>query len=223
MHVGDSIRRRRTQKNLTLAELAEQAGLTPGYLSRVERGERALSMPALADIAAALGCSSSDLLAATLPPVNVPVKEIEVIGEVQAGVWRQALQWPEEERYRLVVHVNPAYAHLPQYGLVVKGPSMNEIYPHGTIAVCVRVMDLGRDPLSGEKVVVLRRSDHDDEMEATIKEFRQHPDGSYWLWPRSSDPEFQQPWRLKVNDGLSVMDDPIQIFGLVVSSIRNEA
>lgn len=223
MHLGDSIRRRRKQKNLTIGELADAAGLSQGFLSRVERGERALSMPALADVAAALECSQSDLLSATLPPVDVPVREIEVIGEVQGGVWREALEWPEEDRFRLVVHANPAFAQFPQFGLVVKGTSMNELYPHGTIAVCVRLLHLGRDPRSGEKVVVLRRSDHGDEMEATIKEFRHHADGSFWLWPRSTDPAFQQPLQLLANDGASVMDDALQIFGLVVSSIRNEA
>jgi transcriptional regulator with XRE-family HTH domain len=54
-----SLRRRR---NLTLEQLAEEAGLSKGHLSRYERGEKSLSIAALVRLSKALNTSVSALL-----------------------------------------------------------------------------------------------------------------------------------------------------------------
>jgi len=57
--VGGRLRRLRRARNLTLAELADRAGLTDGYLSNVEKGVTTPSLSALATLAAVLGSDMS--------------------------------------------------------------------------------------------------------------------------------------------------------------------
>jgi len=54
--VGDRIRARRTTLGLSLRDVAP-SGLSPGYVSRLERGERQASGKALRALAAVLGVS----------------------------------------------------------------------------------------------------------------------------------------------------------------------
>lgn len=97
---------------------------------------------------------------------------------------------------------------------------MNELYPHGSTIVCVSLMDLGRDPIPGERVVCHRRSAVG--LEATVKELRQDTKGDYWLWPRSTDPAFQQPWRLPRPDDHAADNEDVRIAALVIGSYRPE-
>jgi transcriptional regulator with XRE-family HTH domain len=54
--IGDRIRTRRLELGLSLRDIA-QAGLSPGYVSRVERGERQASGKALRALASSLSVS----------------------------------------------------------------------------------------------------------------------------------------------------------------------
>jgi transcriptional regulator with XRE-family HTH domain len=60
--LGGRIRFFRTWRKLSLAQLAGLAGLSESYLSRVERGERTLSRPAITAIANALRISATELI-----------------------------------------------------------------------------------------------------------------------------------------------------------------
>jgi transcriptional regulator with XRE-family HTH domain len=60
--VADRIRQRRERARLTLDQTATAAGLSKGYLSRVERGHRQPSLAALLAIAGALGTTVAGLL-----------------------------------------------------------------------------------------------------------------------------------------------------------------
>lgn len=60
--LGSRIRARRTALGLTLAEVAERAGLSLPYVSNLERGRGNPTLDALRSVAAALQQSVSDLL-----------------------------------------------------------------------------------------------------------------------------------------------------------------
>lgn len=60
--VGATVRRLRTAQNLTLAELAGSAAISPAMLSRMERGDVSPSLDTLAQLAAALNTSCAALL-----------------------------------------------------------------------------------------------------------------------------------------------------------------
>lgn len=60
--LGRRVRDRREAANLTQASLAERAGLSVNYVSAVERGAKVPSLPALEDLARALGVAPGTLL-----------------------------------------------------------------------------------------------------------------------------------------------------------------
>ena len=60
MEIGSKIRHLRTQKGLTLAELASRCELTKGYISQLENNLNSPSIATLTDILAALGSNLSE-------------------------------------------------------------------------------------------------------------------------------------------------------------------
>ena len=60
--IGLRIKERRFEKQITQAYLAEQAELSPQYLSQVEAGKKHISLDALVKVAKALHTTADDLL-----------------------------------------------------------------------------------------------------------------------------------------------------------------
>ena len=164
----------------------------------------------------------------------VPVSQVSVHGEVEAGVWREAVEWPEAERFTVSFLAGP-YDHLPRFGLRVRGPSMDLIYPEGSVVVCVPYINLGRQPRSGERVVVERS--RGGLVEATVKELEITAEGQCLLWPRSTHPRYQQPiaidsanlpWGLAdgpatfFHDSLAESGSETRITAKVIGSVRLE-
>lgn len=143
------------------------------------------------------------------------VSKVTVRGAVQAGVWSAAAEWPEDERYETLVRINPKYRGLEPIALEVRGPSMNRVYPHNTIVICIAYIDLGREPVHGERVVVQRR--RGDVVEASVKEYRRDGDGTPRLWPLSTHPDHQAPIRAADGD-----DDDVRITHKVISAQIDE-
>lgn len=147
---------------------------------------------------------------------------LEVRGAVQAGLWAEAVEWPPDE-WQTITLPRPD-AHRNHFGLKVRGPSMNLVYPEGTFLVCVPYLDYGGTLQDGDHVIVERWQG--DSVEATVKELRQAQDGTIWLWPRSDHPEHQSPIALPRNgddhpeyDGSS----EIRITAIVVADYRIRA
>lgn len=171
----------------------------------------------------------------------IPLEQVFVRGDVQAGVWREAIEWEGSEWYSITTPSDDRFPGLERFGLEVRGASMDRLYPEGTIVIVVRFSDLARGPETGERVVCLRRSGT-GEFEATIKQYELDPRGRHLLWPRSTDPEFQQPFVLSgdlpvtqgyeplpatVNAGYveaatSAAAPDLLISGLVIQSVRRE-
>jgi transcriptional regulator with XRE-family HTH domain len=64
--VGDVIRRLRTQRGLSVRNLAEQAGISASFLSAVERGESDIALGRLAQVAGSLDHDVASLLGYSL-------------------------------------------------------------------------------------------------------------------------------------------------------------
>jgi SOS-response transcriptional repressor LexA len=152
-----------------------------------------------------------------LPGNSLHVTTVTVLGSVQAGLWQTAFEWSTGERYNVPSVLHPSYHTLPLFGLEVKGASMDDVYPHGSIIICVKFLDLGRSPRSGERVVAIATRE-DDMVEATVKEYRIGADGLPRLWPRSTHPDFQQPLLIKAGS-----ERELTILALVIGSYRPEA
>ena len=69
--VGPQIRRLRRERSLTLAQVAQRAGLNVGYLSQVETDKASPSLETLASLATALDVPITWFLIDTVPPPRV--------------------------------------------------------------------------------------------------------------------------------------------------------
>ena len=69
--IGQRIKELRSQKNLTLEELAERSGCTPGFLSQIERNRAVPSIATLDAIAEALGTRVSDFFPDTIKTAKI--------------------------------------------------------------------------------------------------------------------------------------------------------
>lgn len=138
-----------------------------------------------------------------------------VSGAVQAGVFKEAVEWDRRDWFPVDVPV-PSRFHGHARALKICGESMNKIYPEGTIAIWVKMLDF-RAPRDGDNVVVYSTA-HDDTVEATLKSYR-ITNGIPWLWPQSHDPDHQAP----VNT-TSPPDNikEIEVVGIVIGSYRPE-
>lgn len=65
---GDAIRAARSGAKMTQAALAQEVGLSPGDISKAERGELELSQKALRAIAKATGVTQASLVNGTVTP-----------------------------------------------------------------------------------------------------------------------------------------------------------
>jgi transcriptional regulator with XRE-family HTH domain len=204
----------RKARNLTQQQLADILGIEQPSIQRYESG-RSPSLAQAIEIADALGVSLNELVSAGEVVRLGP--ELRVKGEVQAGVWRDAIEWPETEWLEYIGRADVSADARHRFGLRVVGDSMNEIYPHGTILDCVSVF--GRAEIqSGKRVIVIRQRD-DFEFEATVKEFHIDQDGREWLRPRSNHPAFQQ-WQALDEEEAGIIER--RITAIVVAAITPE-
>ncbi len=138
-------------------------------------------------------------------------RRIPVVGAVAAGAWREtfAVQLSDIDEY-LPIDV-PGYERAQLTALKVVGPSMNLVYPEGRYVVVAPPAEAG--VRIGDYVVVERH--RAGFVEITLKEFVVDEKGRMALWPRSSDPDFQEPFYLKPMDDLD--QTAPMIVGVVVA------
>jgi len=211
----EKIRRMRKARGLTQAEFAEILGVSQSAISKWERGEdepRPDFLRALAEMAG----ESMESFAFYDTGGSIPLTVIVVVGSVAAGVWQEATEWVADDRYTLSVPAVSDYMATPLFGLEVKGRSMDKVFPEGAILICAKFFDLNEQPQAGDYVVV-HRTARDGTVEATVKEFEVDRDGRAWAWPRSTEPEFQQPLRLDASDGGV---EEVRVVALVVGSYQ---
>jgi XRE family transcriptional regulator, fatty acid utilization regulator len=89
---GHRLRHLRRQAGLTLETLGARVGRPASYLSQLENGHREPRLSTVNELASALGCAPSDLLAATAPSRRA---ELEVaLAHIQEDPRYQSLQLP---------------------------------------------------------------------------------------------------------------------------------
>lgn len=215
---GLRLKAARKAEGLTQIELGQRLGVTQSVVSDWERGGLASWQENLAALQRHLRTDLSDLaLTPLLTTASSPAQSIVVIGEVQGGAFRRALEYPPEERYQVpVTHGITGYEGVPKWALKVIGPSVNLLYPEGTFVIVVRADDT--EVCDGDRVVVYDR--RGEFREATVKELRVEAGGRIALWPRSSHPDFQDPIYLDPGDEMN-QDGP-EIAYVVIGSFRPE-
>lgn len=233
MKAGDRIARERADQKLTQQALADKVTrlgrkITQTGINKIEtRGsERPLSLP---EIAKALGVTEEWLRtgkgqkyldASQKPELSVirdPMSRVRVVGLIQGGYWAE----PDEDRAPKDEYIDAPlpeiYRTFRKFGLRVEGNSMNLLYPAGTLLVCASLYELHEEePIAGRKYIV-ERIRPDGRREATVKEAQKDVHGKWWLWPRSNDPEHQEPIPFDAVDG-----DTVQVQARVIYSFKPE-
>lgn len=212
--VGRRIREARKRVPLSQDELGRRLGVTQSVVSDWERGKLESWKEYLEPLARQLSVTPGYFAAGTTSARGAhPAMELPVVGEVQGGAFRLAVEYSPEARFFLPAIAAPGYDQVMRRYLKVVGDSVNELYPDGTYVCVVSTADTDVRP--GDKVVVYSRQG--ELREATIKEVRVEEDGRIALWPRSTHPDHQAPIYLSDDD----QDGP-EIAYVVIGSYRPE-
>jgi transcriptional regulator with XRE-family HTH domain len=205
------IKELREKLDLSQDDLAQATGTSAQQIGRLEMGKRKLTTDWMQRLAPALNAKPSDLM-----EIESTHHRIKLQGEVQAGRWRGRDESDVELEY-FDIPLPEAYAQLRPYALRVVGPSMNNLYPEGTILICCHLEDLNEQPIPGKRYII-DDIDPADGIETTVKEFVLDESGRPWAWPRSSHPLHQEP--VALDEGRN--GHTIQIKARVVFSLRGE-
>lgn len=142
---------------------------------------------------------------AAMPPASLPV-----VGEVAAGRWLEADDHVDVPPYDPVpVQPDSRWPVEAQYGLMVRGTSLNRVALDGDILACVDAIAARYRPREDDLVIVEMRRNAGLLRQMTAKRYmrlKTHVE----LWPDSDDPRWQTPIIIPhPEDGLSsaVEDD----------------
>lgn len=182
-------------------DLANAIGRDRAVISRVINGTQKMQLTWAKPFAELLGVSEANILKHT--GINIPdndadnenVASLRLCGEVQAGAWQEAVEYSPDDQESYPIYVGDQPGTDKMFLLKARGDSMNMANaPEGTLLICMKLHDFlrYRDPKSGDRVIVHRTDDH-GLVEATVKELEIRESGEHWLWPRSNNPEHQQP------------------------------
>ena len=71
--IGQRIRKLRLDRGLTVTVLARQAGISQGYLSKIENSKKAPPVSTMVNLARALGVGITDILSPTAPKASIAI------------------------------------------------------------------------------------------------------------------------------------------------------
>lgn len=182
MTIGARIRQAREAKGLTQQALAKAVRVSRPAVSQWEDGTSTPRPKKLPSIAEALDVdpiwlSHGEGFGGARP---MPVR-----GEVAAGTFREAVDLDMEP---IPVAPMPEYPADAQYGLLVRGTSLNKIARDSEYLVVVDVLKTGLSPRAGDLVIV-HRHEH-GRTEATAKRLIRSG-GKLALRAESDDPQYQ--------------------------------
>lgn len=197
----------REERGWSQSDLAEKLGMHWQSVSRLENGHTKLTTERAAEIAEIFGVPMTEVLFAPMS-----IRAVPVTGAVEAGAWREAVEWPPDRVYNVPVPNKRGWLSLSLFGAEVRGNSMNRRYPEGSVVVSVLHAETGGHLQEGKPYIVDRI--RHGERERTVKILTRSR-GALWLAPDSDDASYAAfPLRAK--------DAEIHIVGRVVWAHRNE-
>lgn len=171
--VGEYIKAKREEKDLSARELAKRAGISDGHVIYIEKGQRKPTFDIMMKIIGALNADAQEFLQETgYLPINIEpaklkkIRPIPVISWITAGKWNEvcdsfqpgdADEWIESDVKGRNV-----------FALRVKGDSMEPEFKEGEIVI----INPHIEAKSGDFVVIK----NDDNGEATFKQLKKYGD-----------------------------------------------
>lgn len=114
--IGHTIKKLRTQRKLTLEELAEKSGCTPGFISQLEHNQAAPSVVTLYAIAEVLGVKVTDFFPDVTNPTKVVRQEERDTFKIEGSAISYSLlttKFPHGALQAFILTYSPAYQALP--------------------------------------------------------------------------------------------------------------
>jgi SOS-response transcriptional repressor LexA len=176
--------------NLNANGWAIEAGIRPTSVYNFINGySKSMDDETYTELAAVMNTTAAILMGES--DYSPAVGQAIVIGRVQAGNWQKAVTFVDEADTSIVPCVLPPHiaskgTRAPVFGLSVKGDSMDQVFPEGSVLICLPLYEMSGKVKDGDYVVV-HRIDPDGLYEATCKQYRL-VDGEMWLAPRSNNP-----------------------------------
>lgn len=217
------IQRRLDALRLSERKAAEDAGLGQSAIRNIREGKsRSPRLDTITKLAPVLQVSPEWLAfggddaieaakeaSAALPPASLPV-----VGEVAAGRWLEADDHVDVPLYDPVpVQPDTRWPVEAQYGLVVRGTSLNRVAIDGDILACVDAITARYRPREDDLIIVEMTRNAGLLRQMTAKRYMRQ--GTHVeLWPDSDDERWQTPIIIPLpEDGLtsSLEDDDGQI------------
>ena len=200
--VLERITRRISELGLTEAGAAKAAGLGASAIRNIREGKsqsprldtvRKLA-PTLKVTPEWLAFGSDDQLADALAETATrPALTLPVLGEVAAGRWLEVDDFVDEPAFGPVaISPDPRWPAEHQFGLVVRGESLNRFAVDGDILACVSAAPVRYRPREGDLIVVEMRRAAGLLRQLTAKRFlplETHIE----LWPDSDHERWQKP------------------------------
>ena len=191
MKIYEKIKNKRKELGLTQSDLGSKIGYTQQAVQLIENGKRALDQNTIISIAKALNISPAELV---MEDTIAATTTINRIGFVEAGVWTEAAQLPQDEWLPISYPVNDNLKKRNVFALGVKGNSMNKIFPpNKTTLICLDIADyccLIKEGVQNGDFVIAQRTSKDGKYEATVKRYNRLDDNTIVLEAMSTDPRY---------------------------------
>lgn len=212
MFMRNQIRELREARSWSQSDLGDLIGVHWQTISRIERSRTRLMEKRERAIAEAFGIAPDDLY---VKDPGHSVRSVRVQQHVQAGAFSESNLWPDDEGYEVLVPDDERLRNYGLYGSEVRGPSMNKIYPEGTVLIFTNIFET-REHLELGKRYIVERERADGLRESSVKTLQKDQDGAFWLVPESDDPRFGP---IPVDNGAG---DTVRVIGKVEYSVRRE-
>jgi SOS-response transcriptional repressors (RecA-mediated autopeptidases) len=194
-------------------EAADMLGITQPAFNHYLKDKRTPKLSVATKFCEEFGCSLSYLYGLDeLEPIGA-MKQIPLIGQVEAGAWREACQLPENDWEYINYSVNENYKNKKIFALRVHGNSMNKVFPEGTILICCDIYDYEKEITDGKYVIAEHHKN--DLCEATVKSYYRIDKDTVVLKPESTDPRYID---IILREG---KEEECQIKAVVISSQTN--
>lgn len=209
----NNLKRLREASGMTQEQAASAFGLSKGGYIKIEDGDRGLKADRIAKAAEIFGVQPADIIGglgdispgysptfedALLERARAATAEIgsevlPVVGEVAAGRWLEIDEFVDAPAFDPVpVRPDPRWPAEHQYGLVVRGESINRFAVDGDVLVCVSAIPTRYRPNDGDLVIVELRRSAGLLRQRTAKRFLR-TETHVELWPDSDHERWQKP------------------------------
>ena len=209
----NNLKRLREASGMTQEQAAIAFGLSKGGYIKIEDGDRGLKAERIAKAAEIFKVQPADIMGELGGATSVPSPSFEdallerarvataesgadllpVIGEVAAGRWLEIDDFVDEPAFDPVpVRPDPRWPAEHQYGLLVRGESINRFAVDGDVLVCVTAIPTRYRPKDGDLVIVELRRNAGLLRQRTAKRYLR-TETHVELWPDSDHERWQKP------------------------------